>query len=394
MSEEIKENADGTLEQGEFKVKKPRGPKKLVQKPKVSKVDLTKKEEHAVQESKPEETVLQSNEQSEAPREEVKVELQEVGSTHEEEKPTEKTEEEITVINEVVEETQPEPVYEEPTSTVETTLPENVEKLVKFMEETGGTVEDYVTLNKDYTEFNDDLLIREYYKKTKPHLSLEEINFLMEDSFSFDEEVDEQRYIRKQKLAYKEEAAKARNFLEQMKSKYYDEIKLRPSVTNEQKKAMDFFDRYNREQQAAVNRRNNFVQKTKSYFQEKFEGFDFDLGEKKFRYKISNPFDIVDAQSDITKFISKYADDQGNINDMNGYHKALYAARNADRIAQHFYEQGKADATRDIVNTSKNLDMKPRVSGGDQPSIGGFRVRAITNESDGTRLKFKTKNIK
>ena len=168
-----------------------------------------------------------------------------------------------------------------------TELPTNVEKLVTFMKDTGGTVEDYVTLNKDYTKYDDKLLVREYYKKTRPHLNDEEVSFIMEDNFSYDEEADEERFVRKQKLAYKEEVAKAKNFLEQMKSKYYDEIKLRPSVTNEQKKAMDFFQRYNQEQQQITEKRNEFVNNTKSYFQDHIKGFDFYVGEKAFRSRVS-----------------------------------------------------------------------------------------------------------
>ena len=394
MAEEIKQSADGTLEQGEFKSKKKRGrPRKLTQKDNTTKVDMSvKKEDNAVQESETTKPVLQSNEQAEEKREEVTVELQEVGQPHgESEKPTEevKEEKEVVVINETVKEPAIEEEQLDNTEQLPSNLPGNVNKLVEFMNETGGSLEDYVVLNKDYDGYDDSLLIKEYYKKTKPHLDTEEINFLMEDNFSFDEEVDETRFVRKQKLAYKEEAAKARNFLKQLKSKYYDEIKLRPSVTNEQKKAMDFFDRYNRTQKQTAVIRDKFLNTTKDYFQNEFEGFNFDVGDKRFKYKVSNPQDIAESQSDISKFIGKYTDDSGAVSDLNGYHKALYAARNADRIAEHFYEQGKADATRDIVNKSKNVDVKPRGADNGEPIVGGFKVRAITDGDGGKRLKIK-----
>ena len=256
------------------------------------------------------------------------------------------------------------------------------------MEDTGGTVEDYVTLNKDYTQFDDKLLVREYYKKTKPHLSDDEISFVMEDSFTYDEEVDEERFIKKQKLKYKEEVAKAKTFLEKMKSNYYDEIKLRPSVTNEQKKAMDFFNRYNKEQSHIQTRRDEFIQRTNNYFQDEFEGFNFEVGDKKFRYKVSNPTEMADRQSDVSKFISKFMDKDGKVTDLNGYHKAIYAARNADRLAQHFYEQGKADATREIVSQSKNINSEPRSSETGETLPNGWKVRAITG-ADSTKLKIK-----
>ena len=210
----------------------------------------------------------------------------------------------------------------------------------------------------------------------------------MEDKFNYDAEVDEERFVRKQKLAYKEEVAKARKFLEQMKTKYYDEIKLRPSITNEQQKAMDFFNRYNKEQSTLQDRRNKFVNDTKSYFQEKFEGFDFEVGDKKFRYKVSNSYELADKQSDISKFMNQFADENGNLSDMSGYHKAFYAARNADKLAQHFYEQGKADATRDIVQQSKNINQAPRSGEQGEVMPNGWRVKAITGV-DSTKLRIK-----
>jgi len=270
-------------------------------------------------------------------------------------------------------------------------LPENVQKLVSFMEETGGTVEDYVTLNKDYSKYDDKLLVREYYKKTRPHLNDEEISFVMQDNFSYDEEVDEERFVRKQKLAYKEEVAKAKNFLEQMKSKYYDEIKLRPSVTNEQKKAMDFFQRYSKEQQQITAKRNEFVNNTKNFFQEQFKGFEFNVGEKAFRYNVSNPQEMINTQTDVGKFINKFMDKDGNITDMESYHKAIYAARNADRLAQHFYEQGKADATRDVIAKSKNISNDARPVRTESIMPNGWKVKAISG-ADSSKLKIKKKS--
>lgn len=259
------------------------------------------------------------------------------------------------------------------------------------MEETGGTVEDYVTLNKDYSKYDDKLLVREYYKKTRPHLNDEEISFVMQDNFSYDEEVDEERFVRKQKLAYKEEVAKAKNFLEQMKSKYYDEIKLRPSVTNEQKKAMDFFQRYSKEQQQITAKRNEFVNNTKNFFQEQFKGFEFNVGEKAFRYNVSNPQEMINTQTDVGKFINKFMDKDGNITDMESYHKAIYAARNADRLAQHFYEQGKADATRDVIAKSKNISNEARPVRTESIMPNGWRVKAISG-ADSSKLKIKKKS--
>jgi len=268
-------------------------------------------------------------------------------------------------------------------------LPENIEKLVSFMEETGGTVEDYVRLNADYSNVDGKTLLREYYKQTKPHLDSEDVNILLED-FSYDEELDDEKDIRRAKIAFKEEVAKARKFLDGLKSKYYDEIKLRPGVTQDQQKAMDFFNRYNEEQQAIKQQHEGFVNRTKSFLNDDFKGFDFNVGEKKFRYGVKNPSQVADAQSDITNFIKTFLNEKNEITDMQGYHKALYAARNADTIAQHFYEQGKADAVKDVVAKSKNISTEPRATAAGDISIGGFRVKAI-NGVDSSRLKIKTR---
>jgi len=368
--------------------RKPGRPKKLSSNNEPTKINL-KKEEDAV--SKPSTVVVDENKQAadvekvekRAPEPRLEELTKEVVEDKNEDK-------EVTVINEApVEKKQevkptPEPVKRD------MHIPENVEKLISFMKDTGGNVEDYVTLNKDYNKYDDELLVKEYYKKTRPHLNDEEISFVMEDNFKFDEEVDEERFVRKQKLAYKEEVAKAKNFLEQMKSKYYDEIKLRPSVTNEQKKAMDFFQRYSEEQQQITEARNNFVDKTKNFFQEEFKGFEFSVGEKAFRYNVSNANEMIDAQSDVSKIINKFSDNNGNITDMDGYHKAIYAARNADRLAQHFYEQGKADATKDIVAKSKNINQAPRSIPTETSLPNGWKVRAVTGV-DSSKLKVKNK---
>jgi hypothetical protein len=270
-------------------------------------------------------------------------------------------------------------------------LPENIEKLVSFMEDTGGTVEDYVRLNADYTNIDNQALIREYYKQTKPHLDSEDVSLLLED-FNYDEDIDEPKDIRKRKIAFKEEVAKAKSFLEQLKGKYYDEIKLRPGVTQEQKKATEFFNRYNEEQQAVKEKHVDFIDRTKKLLNNDFEGFDFKVSDKKFRYGIKNPTQVAENQSDITNFIKTFLNEKGEITDTKGYHKAIYAARNADTIAQHFYEQGKADAVKDVMAKSKNISNEPRQSASGDVYIGGLKVKAISG-ADSSKLKIKTKNL-
>ena len=269
-------------------------------------------------------------------------------------------------------------------------LPENIEKLVSFMEETGGSIEDYVRLNADYSNVDNNTLLREYYKQTKPHLDNEEINFLMEDNFSYDEELEEERDIRKKKLAIKEEVAKAKNFLESAKSKYYDDIKLRPGVTQEQQKAMEFFDRYTKEQETASKQHNDFVEQTKDYFNSDFKGFDFNVGQKKFRYGVQDLNKLADKQSNITNLVGKFFDNQGKIKDSKGYHKAIYAAENVDTIANHFYEQGKADAVREVVDGSKNPSAEPRATAQTNGFVNGIKAKLIGgNSNDSSKLTIK-----
>ena len=270
-------------------------------------------------------------------------------------------------------------------------LPENIEKLVSFMEETGGNISDYVRLNADYSNVDNETLLKEYYKQTKPYLEGEDISLMLED-FSYDEDIDEQRDIRKKKLAFKEEVAKARNFLEETKSKYYDEIKLRPGVTQDQQKATDFFNRYNEEQKAGKAKHSEFLKRTNELLTDDFKGFDFNVGESKFRYSVKNPQKVAEAQSDISNFIGTFLNDKGEVKDTKGYHKALYAARNADTIAQHFYEQGKADAVRDVMVKSKNISTEPRKTSSGDVFINGLKVKAISG-ADSSKLKVKTRRF-
>ena len=395
MSEEIKQ-------EGEFKIKTPSKPKNLGDntgetikvnmkeplidlEPDVKKVVIKKEDTDAVQkqETNDSDVIVEESKDSgnsEEVVEEVRTSDEEVASP-------------LTVIEDTEEEEkQPEATKEvEQAVQEQRVLPENIEKLVSFMEETGGTVQDYVRLNADYTSVDSNTLIREYYKQTKPHLDSEDVSLLLED-FDYDEDIDEPKDIRKKKIAFKEEAAKAKDFLEDLKSKYYDEIKLRPGVTQEQQKALDFFNRYNEEQDANKAKHEVFKQKTKQLLNENFKGFDFNVSDKKFRYGVKNPLQVGEQQSDISNFIKTFLNDKGEIQDAKGYHKALYAARNADTIAQHFYEQGKADAVKDVMAKSKNISNEPRQTASGDVFVNGLKVKAISG-LDSSKLKIKTKKF-
>jgi hypothetical protein len=395
MSTEVKQ-------EGEFKMKTPTKPKNLGKKNEVTKIEIPKEGIESQGEVIPEVTKVeiknedavqtQETDDSDAIIEESKdsgnsEEVVEEVRTADEgvESPltvVEDTEEEQEVVKEQIQQ----PVVEQKQ------LPENIDKLVTFMEETGGTVEDYVRLNADYTNVDNKTLISEYYKQTKPHLDSEDVSLLLED-FDYDEDIDEPKEIRKKKIAFKEEAAKAKDFLEGLKGKYYDEIKLRPGVTQEQQKALDFFNRYNEEQQANLAKHEVFKQKTEQLLNDDFKGFDFNVSNKKFRYGVKNPSQVVEQQSDISNFIKTFLNDKGEIQDAKGYHKALYAARNADTIAQHFYEQGKADAVKDVMAKSKNISTEPRQTASGEVFVNGIKVKAMSGV-DSSKLKIKKVTIK
>ena len=372
----------------------------------VIKVDLNKpiEEENAnTEQSTDEVSVRDESEASEEVREE-NVETTAEESTGEEkpeeiqdEQPVieEITNEEVEEVEEKVEEVA-EQVEEAVAKAKETgePLPENIQKLIDFMNETGGDVEDYVRLNQDYSKLDNTALLKEYYRKTKPHLDSEEVDFLMKENFSYDEEVDEENDIRKKKIALKEQVAEAKAYLDRQKSKYYDEIKAGSKLTPEQQKAWDFFNRYNKESEETKlkfeKEKSNFLKKTDNVFNNKFKGFEYNVGEKKFRFNVKDANKVKESQQDISTFVKRFLNKDGMMEDAAGYHKSLFTAMNADTIAKHFYDQGRADALKDSVSKSKNVNMDPRQTQG--AIIDGVKVRVLGNDS--SDFKFKIKNKK
>jgi hypothetical protein len=334
------------------------------------------------------------------------VENTEPTEKQEEVQPETETQEQTAVLEEVTEESaeekevvaEVEEKVEEAVAEAEATgkpLPENIQKLVDFMEETGGDISDYVKLNQDYNKLDDTEVLLEYYKQTKPHLSLEEISFLMQDSFSYNEDEDDEVDIKRKKLALKEQVASARSHLDGQKSKYYEEIKSGVKLTPEQQKAVNFFNRYNKESEASQRtaKRNSeiFTQKTNNVFNDKFKGFEYNVGDKKYRFNVNNAEEVKNTQSDINNFTKKFLDKNAGLVDAKGYHKSLFTAMNADAVAKHFYEQGKADALKESIAKSKNISMNPRQKHG-AVEAGGIKVRVLgDNTSD---FKFKIKNNK
>ena len=292
------------------------------------------------------------------------------------------------------EEVQPEPQTQEETTVEEVVdLPENVQKLMEFMEETGGDLQDYVKLNVDVKEMDDSEVLADYYKQTKPHLNSEEINFLLEDRFSYDEDTDDDRDIKRKKLALKEQVAEARTHLEENKSKYYEEIKAGSKLTQEQQKAVEFFNRYNQEEEQNVkiveNQQKTFLNKTNKVF-ENFDGFEFNVGDKKIKYNVTDVDSVKNKQVDINNFVGKFLND-GLMEDAAGYHKSLFTAMNPDAIAKHFYEQGKTDAVKQSVAESKNINTS-RESHKVYEGEGGIKFRVLGEDSSDMKLRIKKRN--
>jgi len=274
-------------------------------------------------------------------------------------------------------------------------IPENIQKLMEFMEETGGDLQDYVKLNQDYSELDNHTLLKEYYKQTKPHLENEEIDFMMEDYFSYDEEIDDDVDIRRKKIAMKEQVAQARQHLDGAKSKYYEDIKYGSKLTGEQQKAVDFFNRYTTEskeqEKVADKQHKTFLNKTDKLFNKEFKGFEYKVGEKKFRFNVKDSDTVKNTQSDINNFVKKFLNKNNEMEDAKGYHKSMYTAMNPDKIASHFYEQGKADALKNSVAKSKNISMNPRQQHDGVIDAGGIKVRVLGNNSNDFKFKIKNK---
>ena len=303
------------------------------------------------------------------------------------------TDEEVEEVVEELQEEVTEAIEEAQESGIE--LPENIQKVVDFMNETGGTLEDYVKLNTDYSSLNEEQLLREYYQSTNPHLDNEDIDFMMEDKFSYDEDIDDEREVRRKKVERKQALANAKNHLDGLKSKYYDEIKMGSRLSPDQQKAVEFFNRYNKESEetakVAKRQAERFQAESAKVFNDKFEGFDFNVGEKKYRFNVKNASEVKETQGDINNFIKKFLNEKGEMSDAKGYHKSLFTAMNADQVAQHFYEQGKADALRTSMAKAKNVDMDPRGVHEKVTTSNGWTVRAVDSGESSSKLKVKFK---
>ena len=365
-----KEQPKADTEVGKIKVKKKTSMKKKVDTGEPIKVDLSKTK--------------------------VKEEEKEVTKVDLTEKNEEKTIENVEVKDSsqdfVLEEVPDDEVKEKPITSKEPELPENIQKVVDFMKDTGGDLQDYINLNQDYGKWESDELLRAYYKDTKPHLSDDEISFIMEDNFKYDETLDDEKDIKRKKLALKEQVASAKTHLDGIKSKYYEDIKMGSKLTSEQQEAIEFFSSYKEEsekiQQLSEEAKSIFLSKTDEIFNENFKGFEYKVGDKRYRFNVKDVNQTKENQADINNFVKKFLNKDNLMEDAAGYHKGLFTAMNSDAIANHFYEQGRADALKDSIAKSKNVNMDPRQELNNNINTSGIKVRALNPEAD-VQFKFK-----
>ena len=274
-------------------------------------------------------------------------------------------------------------------------LPEKLQKVAAFMKETGGDLNDYVNLNRDISKLDDSDVLDEYYRNTKSHLTPEERSFLLQEQFGYNEEEEDAKEIRKKKIALKEQVAEARAHLDGQKSKYYEEIKGGVNLTDKQIEAINFYNNYQKESaeknQLTQLNKETFLKKTEDVFNEDFKGFDYQVGDKKFRFQVKDVDKVKLNQSDLSNFVQKFANkDNTSLDDASGYHKSLFTAMNADTIAKHFYEQGKADAIKETIAKDKNINLDPRQTHG-ETEVGGIKVRAIGDSANDFKFKIKRK---
>ena len=403
---ENKQEQVETKKEPEFKIKKKPSIKKQIEDTiKIDLREINKSQEDVI--TKKEQKEEDEQEQLETP-DESSATTEQLGKQDASDKTSEKNKEQVTqdeqdsVLEEITDEEvkeQAEELTEEVKEAVEeqretgADLPENIQKVVEFMNETGGSLEDYVKLNQDYTSLDQNQLLKEYYKSTKPHLDNDEIDFLMEDKFSYDEDLDDERDIKRKKLALKEQVANAKSHLDGLKSKYYEDIKMGSKLAPEQQKAIDFFNRYNKESESntkiAETQKSLFQKKTNEVFSNEFKGFEYNVGEKRYRFNVKEADKVKNTQSDINNFVRKFLNDKNEMSDAKGYHKSLFTAMNPDAIASHFYEQGKADALKQSIASSKNIDMNPRQGLAGSTSTSGLKFKVLGNDSSSFKFKVK-----
>ena len=275
-------------------------------------------------------------------------------------------------------------------------LPEDVSKYLKYKQETGRGINDFYKLQKDIDSMEDNAILANYYESTEDGLDSEDIQDIISDKFSFDEDLDDEKDIRKIKLAKKRELSKAKKFLNEQKDKY--KVPLESSgdgLSEDQVDDLDAYKKYIEESKSIEElnkkRYNYFLDKTESVFNNEFKGFEFSVGDKNISFKPGDAQELKNVQSDVNNFVNKFMDNDGLINDPVGYHKAFSVAMNPDKFAKHFYEQGVAATVDNVSRKSKNINMDVRQQS-QSVSKNGITIRPMGSSSDSGRgLKIRSR---
>ena len=269
-------------------------------------------------------------------------------------------------------------------------FPEDVAAYLKYKKETGRGFNDFAKLQKDYTDLSPDALLREYYSITEEGLDSEDIDLLMED-FVFDEEIHEPTEIKKIKLAKKKEIAKAKRYLKQQQEQYKQPLESRESSATANNDELIEYRQYlesaKTQEEQATHKRQWFVKKSDEVFNTEFKGFKFKIGEDQVVYTPGSASELKKAQETPLNFVNKFLDSNGYLKDAEGYHRSLAIAMNPEKFAQFFYEQGKSQATDDVMRKTKNVNMSER-SAPEVSVKSGFQVKAVSQPSSkGLRIK-------
>ena len=285
-----------------------------------------------------------------------------------------------------VEEQVLEPVKEEQQIVVNDPLPEGINKFVDFMNDTGleGTdaMQAYVNLNKNPDDMLAGDLLHEYYKATKPFLNNEQITKQLQKKYTIAEGTEPER-AEEINMAFQEELYKAKQHFTGNKEKYLADLKLRQqtSLPSDAQEAVQFYSDYKSNKDKLDQRASVIQNQIDQVYSEEFKGFDFKVGEAKYRYKVNDPVKQKEDHKDWNKVFGNFFNEDGSLNDAVGYNKALFAAVNADKLAAHFYEQGKADAVKNAAIKSKNIDMEARSDNSAVVTPSGQTVRVVNGES-------------
>ncbi len=276
-------------------------------------------------------------------------------------------------------------------------LPEEVSKYLDFKKKTGRGFNDFVKVNKNYDEISDEQLLKEYYSLTESDLDNEDIQYLMNDKFGHDEDLDDEKDIKKKNIAKKREVSKAKKYLNDLKENYSVPLESSGSsipkeTLNELEKYKEFLNQSKTTQEANQRKNDYFLKQTDKVFDSEFKGFEFNVGDKKISYAYGDTLEMKAKQKDLNNFVKNYVGEDGLIKDASGWHRALSAAMNPEKFAQYFYEQGKADAIGDVSKKSKNINMNVRQT---PQAIGdtGFKARQVSDTS-GRGLKIRSKKNK